>query len=140
MSADLESTLLSELEADLDKKKTVEAGGETYPVRETAKSKLKQLSVGWGGGGAFSASLQVVEWFGGIKPGSFATFRMTMVIGDGDCESEAELAPAAHPIAEYTSECGRRKSRFLATLGMTKRGWLLADGAQYIAPLHGLAG
>jgi hypothetical protein len=84
--------------------------------------------------------LQVVEWFGGIKPGSFATFRMTMVIGDGDCESEAEHAPAANPIVEYTSECGRRKSRFLATLEMTKRGWLLADRAQYIAPPTRLTG
>jgi hypothetical protein len=94
--------------------------------------------LGWRG--AFSALLQVVEWFGGIKPGSFTTLRMTTVIGDGDCESEAKYAPTANPIAEYTSERGRRKSRFLATLGMIKRGWLLADGEQYIAPLHGLAG
>jgi hypothetical protein len=53
MSADLASTLLSVWKQTLvDKKKTVEVGGETYPVRETAKSKLKQLSVGlgWRGG------------------------------------------------------------------------------------------
>ncbi len=44
MSADLESTLLSVWQqALLDKKKTVEVDGETYPVRQTAKSKLKQV-------------------------------------------------------------------------------------------------
>jgi hypothetical protein len=44
MSADLESTLLSVWQQSLiDKKKTVELDGETYPVRQTAKSKLKQV-------------------------------------------------------------------------------------------------
>ena len=44
MSADLESTLLSVWkQALVDKKKTVEVDGETYPVRQTAKSKLKQV-------------------------------------------------------------------------------------------------
>jgi hypothetical protein len=44
MSADLESTLLSVWQqALLDKKKTVELDGETYTVRQTAKSKLKQV-------------------------------------------------------------------------------------------------
>jgi hypothetical protein len=44
MSADLESTLLSVWQqALIDKKKTVELGGEAYPVRQTAKSKLKQV-------------------------------------------------------------------------------------------------
>jgi hypothetical protein len=44
MSADLESTLLSVWQqALIDKKKSVELGGETYPVRQTAKSKLKQV-------------------------------------------------------------------------------------------------
>jgi hypothetical protein len=44
MSADLEATLLSVWQhALIDKKKTVELDGETYPVRQTAKSKLKQV-------------------------------------------------------------------------------------------------
>jgi len=44
MSADLESALLSVWQqAQIDKKKTVEFDGETYPVRQTAKSKLKQV-------------------------------------------------------------------------------------------------
>jgi hypothetical protein len=44
MSADLESTLLSVWKQTLvDKKKTVEVDGETYAVRQTAKSKLKQV-------------------------------------------------------------------------------------------------
>jgi hypothetical protein len=44
MPADLESTLLAVWQQTLiDKKKTVELGGETYPVRQTAKSKLKQV-------------------------------------------------------------------------------------------------
>ncbi|HMD09693.1 MAG TPA: hypothetical protein VKH63_19330 [Candidatus Acidoferrum sp.] len=44
MSADLESTLLSAWkQALIDKKKTVEVDGETYTVRQTAKSKLKQV-------------------------------------------------------------------------------------------------
>jgi hypothetical protein len=44
MSADLEATLLSIWQqAFIDKKKTVELHGETYPVRQTAKSKLKQV-------------------------------------------------------------------------------------------------
>ena len=44
MSADLEATLLSVWQQTLiDKKKTVELDGETYPVRQTAKSKLRQV-------------------------------------------------------------------------------------------------
>jgi hypothetical protein len=44
MSADLESTILSVWQQSLiDKKKSVELGGETYAVRQTAKSKLKQV-------------------------------------------------------------------------------------------------
>jgi hypothetical protein len=44
MSGDLESTLLSVWQqALIDKKKTVEVDGKTYPVRQTAKSKLKQV-------------------------------------------------------------------------------------------------
>jgi hypothetical protein len=44
MSADLEVTLLSVWQQTLiDKKKSVELGGETYPVRQTAKSKWKQV-------------------------------------------------------------------------------------------------
>jgi hypothetical protein len=44
MSADLESTLLSVWKQTLvDKMKTVEVDDETYPVRQTAKSKLKQV-------------------------------------------------------------------------------------------------
>jgi hypothetical protein len=44
VSSSLESTLLSVWQQSLiDKKKTVEVDGETCPVRQTAKSKLKQL-------------------------------------------------------------------------------------------------
>ena len=44
MSADLESTLLSVWQQALvDKKKSVEVDGETYSVRQTAKSKLRQV-------------------------------------------------------------------------------------------------
>ena len=44
MAGDLESALLSVWQQTLlDKMKTVELGGETYPVRQTAKSKLKQV-------------------------------------------------------------------------------------------------
>ena len=44
MSADLESTLLSVWQQSLiDKKKSVEIDCETYTVRQTAKSKLKQV-------------------------------------------------------------------------------------------------
>ncbi len=44
MSADPESTLVSVWQQTLiDKKKTVELDGETYPVRQTAKSKLRQV-------------------------------------------------------------------------------------------------
>jgi hypothetical protein len=49
MSADLEATLLSVWEqALIDKKKTVALDGETYPVRQTAKSKLKQVDFRFG--------------------------------------------------------------------------------------------
>jgi len=53
--------------------------------------------IGRVGVGAFSALLQVVEWFGGIKPGSFATFRMTTVIGDGDCEKRGRARAGGQP-------------------------------------------
>ncbi len=44
MSADLESTLVSVWQQTLiDKKKTVELDDETYSVRQTAKSKLRQV-------------------------------------------------------------------------------------------------
>ncbi|MGC1088697.1 MAG: hypothetical protein WA894_09690 [Candidatus Acidiferrum sp.] len=44
MSADLESALLSVWQQTLiDKKKTVELDGDSYAVRQTAKSKLKQV-------------------------------------------------------------------------------------------------
>jgi hypothetical protein len=44
MSGDLESTLLSVWQQTLlVKKKTVEVDGETHTVRQTAKSKLKQV-------------------------------------------------------------------------------------------------
>jgi len=44
VSANLESTLLSVWQqALLDKKKSVEVEGETYTVRQTAKSKLRQV-------------------------------------------------------------------------------------------------
>jgi hypothetical protein len=49
MSADLEVTLLSVWQQTLiGKKKTVELDGETYPVRQTAKSKLKQVDFRFG--------------------------------------------------------------------------------------------
>jgi len=49
MSVDLESTLLSVWQQTLiDKKKTVELDGVTYPVRQTAKSKLKQVDFRFG--------------------------------------------------------------------------------------------
>jgi hypothetical protein len=44
MSADLEAILLSAWQqAIIDKKKSVEVDGEIYAVRQTAKSKLKQV-------------------------------------------------------------------------------------------------
>lgn len=44
MSASFESVLLSVWQQLLvDKKKTVELDGETYPVRQTSKRKLKQI-------------------------------------------------------------------------------------------------
>ena len=44
MSADLESTLVSVWQQTLiDKKKSVELDPESYPVRQTAKSKLRQV-------------------------------------------------------------------------------------------------
>lgn len=44
MSTDLETTLLSVWQQALvDEKRTVELDGETYAVRQTAKSKLKQV-------------------------------------------------------------------------------------------------
>jgi hypothetical protein len=44
MSASLESALLAVWQQSLiDKKKTVDLNGETYPVRQTSKSKLKQI-------------------------------------------------------------------------------------------------
>jgi len=44
MSADPDSTLVSVWQQTLiDKKKTVELDGETYPVMQTAKSKLRQV-------------------------------------------------------------------------------------------------
>ena len=44
MSASLESVLVSVWQQSLiDKKKTIELDGETYPVRQTSKSKLKQI-------------------------------------------------------------------------------------------------
>ncbi len=44
MSANLESALVSVWQQSLiDKKKTVEIDGETYSVRQTSKSKLKQI-------------------------------------------------------------------------------------------------
>jgi hypothetical protein len=49
MSGDLESTLLAIWQqALLDKKKSVKVDGETYPVRQTAKSKLKQVDFRFG--------------------------------------------------------------------------------------------
>jgi hypothetical protein len=49
MSADLEATLLSAWQqALIDKKRSVEVDGETYPVRQTAKSKLKQVDFRFG--------------------------------------------------------------------------------------------
>jgi len=44
MSAAFESVLLSVWQQSLiDKKKTIDLDGETYPVRQTSKSKLKQI-------------------------------------------------------------------------------------------------
>jgi hypothetical protein len=44
MSASLESVLVSVWQQSLiDKKKAVDLDGETYPVRQTSKSKLKQI-------------------------------------------------------------------------------------------------
>jgi hypothetical protein len=44
MPASLESVLLSVWQQSLiDKKKTVDLDGEMYPVRQTSKSKLKQI-------------------------------------------------------------------------------------------------
>jgi hypothetical protein len=44
MSASLETALLAVWQQSLiDKKKTVEIDGESYPVRQTSKSKLKQI-------------------------------------------------------------------------------------------------
>jgi len=44
MPASFESVLISVWQQSLiDKKKTVELDGETYPVRQTSKSKLKQI-------------------------------------------------------------------------------------------------
>src|SRR5580698_10062659 len=44
MSASLETALLAVWQQSLiDKKKTVEIDGDTYPVRQTSKSKLKQI-------------------------------------------------------------------------------------------------
>jgi hypothetical protein len=44
MSARLESVLVSVWQQSLiDKKKTVDLDGELYPVRQTSKSKLKQI-------------------------------------------------------------------------------------------------
>ncbi len=44
MSASFESVLLSILQQSLiDKKKAVDLDGETYPIRQTSKSKLKQI-------------------------------------------------------------------------------------------------
>src|SRR5580692_7621224 len=44
MSASLESALLSVWQQSLiDKKKTVDLDGETYSVRQTSKTKLKQI-------------------------------------------------------------------------------------------------
>src|SRR5579863_3356698 len=44
MPGELESTLITVWEQALvDNKKTVDLDGETYPIRQTAKSKLKQI-------------------------------------------------------------------------------------------------
>jgi hypothetical protein len=44
MSANLETVLLSVWQqALIDKKKTVDLDGESYPIRQTSKSKLKQI-------------------------------------------------------------------------------------------------
>ena len=44
MSASLETDLVSVWQQSLiDKKKTVDLDGESYPVRQTSKSKLKQI-------------------------------------------------------------------------------------------------
>lgn len=52
MSAAFESVLLSVWQQSLvDKKKAVEIDGETYPVRRTAKSKLRQIDFRFDGRG-----------------------------------------------------------------------------------------
>jgi hypothetical protein len=44
MALSLESLLISVWQQSLiDKKKTVDLDGETYPIRQTSKSKLKQI-------------------------------------------------------------------------------------------------
>jgi hypothetical protein len=46
MSADLEATLLSVWQQGfINKKESVEVGGESFPIRQTAKSKLKQVDL-----------------------------------------------------------------------------------------------
>jgi hypothetical protein len=50
MSASLESALLSVWQQSLiDKKKIVDLDGKTYPVRQTSKSKLKQIDFSFEG-------------------------------------------------------------------------------------------
>jgi len=50
MSASLESVVLSVWQQSLiDKKKTVDLDGETYSVRQTSKSKLKQIDFSFEG-------------------------------------------------------------------------------------------
>ena len=50
MAASFESTLLSIWQQSLiDKKKTVDLDGKSYPVRQTSKSKLKQIDFNFEG-------------------------------------------------------------------------------------------
>jgi hypothetical protein len=50
MSASLETVLASVWQQSLiDKKKTVDLDGESYPVRQTSKSKLKQIDFSFEG-------------------------------------------------------------------------------------------
>jgi hypothetical protein len=50
MSASLETVLVSVWQQSLiDKKKTVDLDGETYPTRQTSKSKLKQIDFSFDG-------------------------------------------------------------------------------------------
>jgi len=50
MSASLKSALLSVWQQSLtDKKKTIDLDGESYPVRQTSKSKLKQIDFSFEG-------------------------------------------------------------------------------------------